>query len=113
MSGAKTVEYNGNRLSLSQINKIKQAIENESNLRGSRYNEWLRPSLLRYRDVQKGTINQTLSGEVDAINKQAFQQELDIKIRQTRRNQLLIKNHNPLLLRLQKLLVLAQQFKVD
>lgn len=79
MSGAKTVEYNGNRLSLSQINNIKQAIENESNLRGSQYSEWLRPSLLRYRDVQKGIINQTLSGEVDAINKQAFQQELDIK----------------------------------
>lgn len=79
MSGAKTVEYNGNRLSLSQINNIKQAIENESNLRGLQYSEWLRPSLLRYRDVQKGTINQTLSGEVDAINKQAFQQELDIK----------------------------------
>lgn len=79
MSGAKTVEYNSNRLSLSQINNIKLAIENESNLRGSQYSEWLRPSLLRYRDVQKGTINQTLSGEVDAINKQAFQQELDIK----------------------------------
>lgn len=35
MSGAKTVEYKGNTLSISQINSIRKAIEDESRLRGS------------------------------------------------------------------------------
>ena len=71
MSGAKTVEYKGNTLSISQINSIRKAIEDESALRGSSYDEWLKSSLLRYQDVKKGTIDQTLSGEVNEINKQA------------------------------------------
>lgn len=79
MSGAKTVEYKGNTLSISQINSIRKAIEDESALRGSSYDEWLKSSLLRYQDVKKGTIDQTLSGEVNEINKQTTQQQADIK----------------------------------
>ena len=79
MSGAKTVEFNGNVLSGSQINNIRKAIEDESALRGSSYDEWLKSSLLRYQDVKKGTIDQTLSGEVNEINKQTTQQQADIK----------------------------------
>ncbi len=36
-------------------------------------------SVLKYKDVQKGTIDQTLSGEVNDINKQTAQQKSDIK----------------------------------
>lgn len=79
MNGAKTVEYKGNTLSISQINSIRKVIEDESALRGSSYDEWLKSSLLRYQDVQKGTIDQTLSGEVNDINKQTTQQQADIK----------------------------------
>lgn len=79
MSGAKTVEYKGNTLSISKINSIRKAIEDESALRGSSYDEWLKSSLLRYQDVKKGTIDQTLSGEVNEINKQTTQQQADIK----------------------------------
>lgn len=53
MSGAKTVEYKGNTLSISQINSIRKVIEDESALRGSSYDEWLKSSLLRCQDVQK------------------------------------------------------------
>lgn len=70
MDGAKSVEFNGNVLSNSQINNIRKAIEDESALRGVSYDEWLESSVLKYKDVQKGTIDQTLSGEVNDINKQ-------------------------------------------
>lgn len=79
MSGAKTVEFNGNVLSNSQINNIRKAIEEESVLRGESYEKWLESSVLKYKDVQKRTIDQTLSGEVDDINKQTDQQKSDIK----------------------------------
>lgn len=79
MDGAKSVEFNGNVLSNSQINNIRKAIEDESALRGVSYDEWLESSVLKYKDVQKGTIDQTLSGEVNDINKQTAQQKSDIK----------------------------------
>lgn len=79
MGGAKYVEINGNILSNSQINSIRKAIEDESALRGVSYDKWLESSVLRYRDVQKGTIDQTLSGEENSINSQIAQQKSDIK----------------------------------
>ncbi|ARD98908.1 hypothetical protein [Lactococcus lactis] len=81
MSGAKTVEYKGNTLSISQINNIRKVIEDESALRGVSFDEWVKSSVLKYQDVQKGTIDQTLSGEVNDINKQTSQQQADIKKR--------------------------------
>jgi hypothetical protein len=79
MSGAKSVEFNGNILSNSQINNIRKAIEDESALRGVSYDKWLESSVLKYKDVQKGTIDQTLSGEIDDINNQTDQQKYGIK----------------------------------
>lgn len=79
MNGAKSVEFNGNSLSNTQINSIRKAIEDESALRGVSYDKWLGSSILNYKDVQKGTIDQTLSGEVKDINKQTGQQKYDIK----------------------------------
>ncbi|QIK85452.1 hypothetical protein G7061_01935 [Erysipelothrix sp. HDW6B] len=79
MSGAKSVEINGNILSNSQVNNIRKAIEDESALRGVPHYEWLKSSVLKYEDVQKGRINKTLSGEATNINKQTAQQKTDIK----------------------------------
>lgn len=79
MSGAKSVEFNGNILSNSQVNNIRKAIEDESALRGVSYDEWLESSVLKYKDVQKGRINQTFSGEANNINKQTAQQKTDIQ----------------------------------
>lgn len=79
MSGAKTVEFNGNVLSGSQINNIRKAIEDESALRGVSYDKWLESSVLKYKDVQKGAIDQTLSREVNDVNRQTTQQKTNIK----------------------------------
>lgn len=79
MSGAKTVEFNGNVLSSSQINNIRKAIEDESALRGVSYDKWLESSVLKYKDVQKGTIDQTLTREVNDVNRQTAQQKTNIK----------------------------------
>ena len=79
MSGAEAVEINGNILSSTKINNIRKAIENESALRGVSYDEWLESSMLKYDDVRKGTIDQTLEREVNDINKQTARQKSDIK----------------------------------
>ncbi|UZP04733.1 hypothetical protein JW813_06915 [Clostridium botulinum] len=51
MGGAKSVEFNGNSLSNSQINNIRKAIEDENALRGVSYEKWLESSVLKYKDV--------------------------------------------------------------
>lgn len=79
MSGAKSIEFNGNVLSNAQINNIRKVIEDESVLRGVSYEKWLESSVLKYKDVQKETIHQTLSEEVNDINRQTDQQKSDIK----------------------------------
>ena len=79
MSGAKSVEFNGKILSNYQINNIRNTIEDESVRRGISYDKWLEPSVLEFKDVQKGTIDQTLSGEVNDINSQTAQKKSDIK----------------------------------
>lgn len=76
MKGETTLEYNGNRLSLAQIENIKKLIKQESALRGEEWPKWMKSSALDYSSVQKGTIDQTLSNEVNEINKKAsFQQQ--------------------------------------
>lgn len=79
MGGAKSVEFNGNILSNSQINNIRKAIEEESSIRGVSYDKWLKSSVLDYNDVQKGRIDQTLSDELDSIKQQTSQQKSDIR----------------------------------
>lgn len=79
MNGEKTIEFHGGRLSNAQINHIKQLIEDERKLRGEPFDKWIKSSVLNYKDVQKGTIDQTISNEVDDINKKAANQKADIK----------------------------------
>ena len=79
MNGAKTVKYNGNVLSNTQINNIKKLIEDESALRGVSYDKWLEPSVLKYKDVQKNVIDKTLSLEEQKIKKQVKIQKTEIK----------------------------------
>lgn len=79
MNGAKTVEFNGNRLTLNQIEKIRELINEESTRRGVSWTKWMKASVVSYDEVQKGAINQTISGEVDEINRQANIQKQEIK----------------------------------
>ena len=79
VNGAKTVKYNGNVLSNTQINNIKKLIEDESALRGVSYDKWLEPSVLKYKDVQKNVIDKTLSLEEQKIKKQVKIQKTEIK----------------------------------
>lgn len=79
MNDAKSIEYNHNRLSYSQIINIRKAIEDESAIRNSPYDQWLEPSLLKYKEVQKEVIDKTISREVNEVKKQAAQQKTDIK----------------------------------
>lgn len=79
MDGAKTVEYNGNRLTITQINNIKRGIEEECVSRGMSYHEWLKSSLLKYKEVQRATIDKTLYNEENEIKRQSINQEKQIK----------------------------------
>lgn len=79
MGGAKSVEYNGNTLSNSQINSIKKVIEDESAIRGVSYDKWLESSVNKYSDIQKETIGKTLNREVKDINIKTAKQKLDIE----------------------------------
>lgn len=79
MDGAKTVEYNGNRLTITQINNIKRGIEEECVSRGMSYHEWLKSSLLKYKEVQRATIDKTLYNEEKEIKRQSINQEKQIK----------------------------------
>lgn len=79
MNEAKTIEYRGNRLTVTQITNIKKLIEEECALRGVSYDEWLKSSVLDYKDVQKSTIGDTLSKEKNEIQKQSKTQEEKIK----------------------------------
>jgi len=88
MAGAKTVEINGNTLSSSRMNQIKEIVEAESAIRGVSYDEWLEPSVNRYRDIQKNTINKTLFREESNIIRQTNEQESAIR-KEADRNRLL------------------------
>lgn len=79
MEGVKTVEFNGNNLANAKINAIKKAVEEECALRGLSFDEWIEASVNKYQDVQKTTIDNTLSKEVDEIHKQTMQQKNNIK----------------------------------
>jgi len=79
MNGDKNISFNGGQLSENQINKIKQLIENESKIRGLTWDKWMKSSVLEYKSVQKGSINQTISKEVDDINQKSVKQTENIK----------------------------------
>ncbi len=79
MDGEKTVEYNGNRLTITQINNIKREIEEECVSRGMSYHKWLKSSLLKYKEVQRATIDKTLYNEENEIKRQSINQEKQIK----------------------------------
>lgn len=79
MAGKKIIEYKGNRLTISQITNIKKVIEEECAARGMSYEDWLKSSVLKYKDVQKAVIGKTLAEEESAIKGQSKQQENRIK----------------------------------
>ena len=78
MNGDKEVFLNGQRLPSNQVQKIKQLIEEESNIRGMSWDEWMRSSVLEYDQVQKGAIERTFTEENNDINRQAAEQKTAI-----------------------------------
>lgn len=79
MQGAGKVEYNGDSLSNIKASNIENAIKHESSLRGESYEKWLKPSKLKYGEVQKGRIDQTLSDEFENVNKQTAKYKKEIE----------------------------------
>ena len=79
MSGEKSVELEGNRLSIAKINNIKNEIEKESIRRGLDYKVWLKESVLDYKDVQQGNIQSTLSREVNSIKNKTIKEKAIVK----------------------------------
>lgn len=82
MSGAKEVDFNGNRLSIKQITDIRQTIEEITKRKGlTSYKSWMKSSVLDYKDSQKNSINAILDSEKKKICKTAKvkKQELNKK----------------------------------
>ena len=82
MSGAKEVDFNGNRLSIKQITDIRQTIEEITKRKGlTSYKSWMKSSVLDYKDSQKNSINAILDSEKKNICKTAKvkKQELNKK----------------------------------
>ena len=79
MNGAKNVKVNGKILSSSKITNIRETIEAESARRGEPYSKWIKASVLKYDQVQKETIDQTLSDEVNDVNRKNIREQREIK----------------------------------
>ena len=82
MSGAKEVDFNGNRLSIKQITDIRQTIDEITKCKGlTSYKSWMKSSVLDYKDSQKNSINAILDSEKKNISKTAKvkKQELNKK----------------------------------
>ena len=72
MSGAKEVDFNGNRLSIKQITDIRQTIDEITKSKGlNSYKSWMKSSVLDYKDSQKNSINAILDFEKKNISKTA------------------------------------------
>lgn len=69
MEGYTDIVYNDYPLSATKISNIRHVIDNESSIRGVSFDEWLKPSINNYRDIQKNTIKSTLSSETKNIKK--------------------------------------------
>lgn len=79
MNGDKEVLLNGQRLSDRTIEGIRRLIEDESDRRGQPWDEWMRPSKLDYRQVQKGAIDRTFAQEAETLDKRAAKRKAEIR----------------------------------
>lgn len=79
MRGETNLEVNGSVLSAKKINAIREVIEQESAARGEPYTSWMRPSKLKYAEVQQGTIGDTLDEKTAAMRHKADEQREQVK----------------------------------
>jgi hypothetical protein len=79
LNNEKDIYFQGNKLSTRKINNIKQLIDNESKIRGESFDQWAKPANLRYSQVQKGKINETLDTEIKEIKNKASKERKSIK----------------------------------
>ena len=78
MHGDKEVFLNGQPLTSNQVQKIKQLIEEESNIRGLSWDKWMQSSVLKYDQVQREAIDRTFTEETDNIKRQTSEQKSEI-----------------------------------
>ena len=78
MHGDKEVFLNGQPLTSNQVQKIKQIIEEESNIRGLSWDKWMQSSVLKYDQVQREAIDRTFTEETDNIKRQTSEQKSEI-----------------------------------
>lgn len=67
MNNERYVELNGKQLTNRTMDSIRKIIETESKARGVSHREWMQSSKLNYSEVQKNTIEKTLSKEKNEI----------------------------------------------
>ncbi len=79
MRGETYIDFRGGTLSQTKIANIKKLIEEESSLRNEPYTKWMRSSVLKYEEVQRGTIHQTMMNEENSILAKVDLKRLDIE----------------------------------
>ncbi|MGL5550444.1 MAG: hypothetical protein ACRDD4_12150 [Culicoidibacterales bacterium] len=79
MAGKQHIALDGRLLSSDQVLKMKQLIEEESAVRGVSWQNWMKPSVLDYDQVQKGAIDKTFADEINDINNQTTQRVSALK----------------------------------
>lgn len=79
MQGETNLEVDGSVLSAKKINALREIIEQESAARGEPYTSWMRPSKLKYAEVQRGAIGDTLDEKTAAMRQRADEQRQQVR----------------------------------
>lgn len=79
MNGENNIEVDGSQLSPNYINTIKKEVIKISEERGEPYRTWMKPSQLKYEEIQKGTIKNTMANKKNNQKKKYNVMKKDIK----------------------------------
>jgi len=79
MRGETYLEVDGSVLSTRKADAIREFIEQESTARGEPYTNWMRPSELKYAEVQRGAIGDTLDEKTTAMHQRAEEQRQQVR----------------------------------
>lgn len=80
-NGETDITYRGNKLKLSTVEHIKKLLDEESEIRGEPVSKWMKSANLRYDEVQKESIHETLKRERNTIKENISKSEKEIKDR--------------------------------
>lgn len=78
MRGDTDIVFNNEKLLPNQIDKIRSLIEDESIRRNEPYNKWIHASELKYDEVQKENIQETLNSSKDSILRDSEHEQEEI-----------------------------------